>query len=490
MRTIILQTVLLCFALMLTNCKKEEDGGSNSTSSTQTSYLKSTSTTIALRGINWADPNGNEASERVVLPSGLTSGMTSTQAAAVAKNIADALITSGGTTVRMPINYWTTTSSSYWSVYQAAINAIVSEGCKVILCWWPTSGHSVSDTSKWYTMWTNVNNVYKDNSSVLYEPINEPVDYSSTNLCNLYYSFITRYSPSSLKCIFDGTGYAADVTSVGADSRLSSQYLGLHCYWWFWGGYTVWSSAYNKMATLVGDYASRTVVTGIGVETFRTFDFWWQWQTGAENDVAFLMGSLTYARDNYIGTIAWSGVNDIDTYRWYYAYDDLVEVNPGCANMFRWSWRLSSIWRGEVANGTYKFMNRASGLYLDSYGLTTTSSSVYQYTSSSSTNQNWEISHVNGYYWIYSISGGLCLDASSNTADGSAILQVTRNSPSSATNSQQWTITQVGSTGYYKIINRSTGKCLDTGGLTASGSALQQWSSGSSYNQQWTLVQQ
>jgi Ricin-type beta-trefoil lectin domain-like len=39
-------------------------------------------------------------------------------------------------------------------------------------------------------------------------------------------------------------------------------------------------------------------------------------------------------------------------------------------------------------------------------------------------------------------------------------------------------------------VNRSTGKCLDTGGLTASGSVLQQWASGSSYNQQWSLTLQ
>jgi hypothetical protein len=243
------------------------------------------------------------------------------------------------------------------------------------------------------------------------------------------------------------------------------------------------------MSSLVGSYASRTVVTEIGVETYRTFDFWWQWQTGAEADVSFLTGSLAYAKDNSIGTIAWSGVNDIDTYRWYYANNNLVEVNPGCANMFRWSWGLSNIWRGPVANGTYKLQNRATGLYLDNYGLTTSPSNVYQYTSSSSTNQKWQLTHVNGYYWIYSQSGGLCLDANSNTADGSAIQQLTRTNTVTPSNSQQWTLT-LASTGYYKIVNRATGKCLDTGGLTASGSALQQWYSGSSYNQQWKLVLQ
>lgn len=487
MRKIISLTAIFCLFIILTNCKKEDGKGSDSVNpQTAASRLKSTST---LRGINWADPNGNEATTRVVTPSGLSSSITSTAAATVAGNIATAVLASGGTTIRMPITYTTTSSSSYWPVYQAAINAIVSKGCYVILCYWAPSGGVIDNTTNWNSMWATVDNVYKSNSKVLYEPINEPYGYSTSNLLSVYSTFMSTYSPSSYKCIFDGTGYAMDVTTIGGSSAISTQYLGLHCYWWFWGGYNVWSSAYNKMSSLVGSYASRTVVTEIGIETFRTFDFWWQWQTGAENDVAFLTGSLAYAKDNSIGTIAWSGVNDIDTYRWYAANNNLVEVNPGCANMFRWSWGLSAIWIGPVANGMYRLQNRATGLYLDSYGLTTSPSSVYQYTSSSSTNQKWEITYVNGYYWLYSLSGGLCLDAGSNTTDGSAIQQITRTSTTSPSSSQQWTIS-LASTGYYKIINRATGKCLDTGGLTASGSALQQWYSGSSYNQQWKLVLQ
>lgn len=479
----ILPFIFLLFVFSIFSCTKEETQvASTATSTTSSNQRKATTNTLAIRGINWADPNGNEGDGRDVIPSGLDTTMTTSQAAAVGKRIADAVKVSGGTTIRMPINYWTSASTKYWPVYKAAIDAIVADGCKVILCYWPVTGHIVSNSAQWYYMWTQVDNAYKTNANVLYEPINEPVGYSASDLCNLYAAFLSYYSPTANKCILDGTGYASDVLAVGADSRLSSQYLGLHCYWWFWGSYNVWSSAYSKMSSLVGSYASRTVVTEIGVETFRTFDFWWQWQTGAEPDVAFLTGSLSYAKDNSIGTIAWSGVNDIDTYRWYQSNSNLVEVNPGCANMFRWSWGLSSIWIGPKANGTYKLKNRATGLYLDSYGLTASPSSVYQYTTSTSSNQKWEITYVNGYYTIYALGGGLCLDANTNTADGSAIQQLSRGT----SNSQQWTIS-LASTGYYKIINKNTGKCLDTGGLTASGSPLQQWYSGSSYNQQWVL---
>jgi hypothetical protein len=66
-----------------------------------------------------------------------------------------------------------------------------------------------------------------------------------------------------------------------------------------------------------------------------------------------------------------------------------------------------------------------------------------------------------------------------HTADGSTVGQWS----SSSSYNQQWTITAVGS--YYKIINRTNGKCLDTGGGTTDGSIMQFWGSGSSSNQLW-----
>jgi Ricin-type beta-trefoil lectin domain-like/Putative Ig domain len=40
----------------------------------------------------------------------------------------------------------------------------------------------------------------------------------------------------------------------------------------------------------------------------------------------------------------------------------------------------------------------------------------------------------------------------------------------------------------YKIINGANGLCLDNGGSTTDGSAMQQWGSGSSLNQQWNFT--
>ncbi|WPV67729.1 MULTISPECIES: RICIN domain-containing protein [unclassified Chitinophaga] len=480
--------LFICLLTILTSCSKKETALDKIPASSLTALATTTPTnTNSLRGINWADPNGNEAPSRVVTPSGLSATITAANAAAVGKRIADSLKQAGGTTIRMPITPLTASNVSYWPVYQAAINAIVTEGCNVILCYWPDGVHHVPDTTQWYTMWKQVDTVYKNNAAVLYEPINEPVDYSSTNLCNLYANFLNQLNPASWKCILDGTGYAGEVISVGNDSRLTSQYLGLHCYWWFYGSYNVWSSYYNIVSGKVGTYASRTVITEVGVETFRKISFWWQWDTGVYEDQAFLTGSLAYSKDNLIGTIAWSGVNDIDTYRWFSANNNLVEVNPGCANMFRWSWGLTATpkWQGPIADGRFKLQNRASNLMLDNLGSTTDGASVAQWQDGTSANQQWNVSYTDGYYTLSCATGKNCLDVGSNTSDGSAVQQ---KALSFSNNSQRWTFVSTGD-GYYKVVNLTTGKCLDTGGQTTNGSSLQQWSGSSSYNQQWKFIQ-
>jgi len=481
----------ICLLAVLAGCSKKETAvqptDPASTSAAHSTARSATANTNGLRGINWADPNGNEAPSRVVTPSGLTASISATDAAAVGKRIADSVKASGGTTIRMPITPLTASNSTYWPVYQSAINAVVSEGCNVILCYWPIDVHHVPDTTQWYTMWSTVNAVYKNNDAVLYEPINEPVDYSGTDLCNLYANFLTTINPGTWKCILDGTGYAGEVVTVGNDSRLSSQYLGIHCYWWFYGSYNVWSSYYNIISGKVGSYAARTVVTEIGVENYRNVSFWWQWDTGVYEDQAFITGGLAYAKDNSMGTIAWSGVNDIDTYRWFVANNNLVEVNPGCANMFRWSWKLTASpkWQGPIADGRYKLQNRSSGLYLDNLGSTTDGAAVAQWASSTSANQQWNISYTAGYYTLSCATGKKCLDVGTNTTDGSVVQQWALGS---STN-QRWTLVSAGN-GYYKVVNLTTGKCLDTGGQTTNGSSMQQWYSNTSYNQQWSLIAQ
>lgn len=436
-----------------------------------------TRTADGMQGMNWANPTDN--GNGLAWPSGMTGNESYEQAVALGQKIGNAVKAAGGRTVRMPITSQLATGVNWWR-YAGAVNGVTSTGLKVVLCWWPppNTGHKVADLTAWYVMWDSVNASYANTMSVRYEPINEPADYNATDLNNLYAGFLSRYHPPANKCILDGTGYATSVVSVGNDSRLSNQLLGLHSYHWYWGSTSSWQTDYNAMANAVGSYAWRTVVTEIGVQTDgRNVPFWQQWEANEPADVALLNGGLAWARNNSVATIAWSGINDADSYHWFYASSNLTEVNPAVCNMFRWSWALTNT----VVGGTYRWLNRADGKYLDNLGATADGATVGQWTGGTSSNQKWNVTALDSvWYKLQCVSSGKCLDGLGNTANGSPIAQWS----SGGSYNQQWAFEATDS-GYYRLINRATGQCLDTGGQTGNGTGMQNWPPGSSYNQQW-----
>jgi hypothetical protein len=83
----------------------------------------------------------------------------------------------------------------------------------------------------------------------------------------------------------------------------------------------------------------------------------------------------------------------------------------------------------------------------------------------------------------------MVLDTNGSTTDGTAVVQNPDNSGTDT--SQQWNIVSLGS-GYFKLLNLSSGKCLDNGGVQTSGNAVIQWDdqSGTNTNQQWTILSQ
>jgi hypothetical protein len=71
-----------------------------------------------------------------------------------------------------------------------------------------------------------------------------------------------------------------------------------------------------------------------------------------------------------------------------------------------------------------------------------------------------------------------------STADGGNVVQWS----STGGYNQQWQIIDNGG-GYYRLINRNSGKALDVnGGSTADGGDVIQWTWFNGNNQQWTLV--
>ncbi len=434
-----------------------------------------TSLADGLYGMNWA-------SDSTDWPDGLNASQTYAQQYAVGQTAGNKILAAGGKTVRMPVDSTMTTGNN-WYLYAGAINGVGSTGCKVILCYWIPSGSTV-DTNAWYKVWDVVNTSFGTNhSTVFFEPINEPTYSTDTALANVYAQFLARYHPANWKCILAGNNVETICTTLGADSRLNNQYLGFHMYSWFHAT-SNWQGYYSYCATCVGSYASRTVITETGVQTDGrnpAVPFWQQWDFSMQPDQDAFSGVLAWARDNNVGSIAYSGVNYANLYHWFNS--SWTEMNKQVSDMFRWSWH-ETVTSPSIAAGTYRLQNRSDSEYLDNLGATTNGATVCQYASSSSNNQKWTfIQEDSVWYRLQNVAvTSEYLDGYGYTANGSAVKQY----GSDSSWNQRWAL-EVTDSGYYKLINKQTGICVDTGGLTGNGVVVQQWGSGTSYNQQWLI---
>jgi hypothetical protein len=137
------------------------------------------------------------------------------------------------------------------------------------------------------------------------------------------------------------------------------------------------------------------------------------------------------------------------------------------------------------AGYTWRLVNRTSVNCLDNYGIITNGSGVFQHAQVTTTNQNqrWTITTSGSYYKLQCVSGGLYLDTLGNTASGSLVGQES----SSSSSNQLWNITSVGF-GCFKITSAASGLCLDSFGSTTNGSPVGQGTSSSSHNQNWMLI--
>lgn len=221
------------------------------------------STTGSFYGVNWADARDNFQSGVLYL-----SGLSSTDTYSSASIVADSVISQmmsllGSNSVRMPINE--STVSSYWSTYTGAIDIALSKG-KVVLCYWAANNGKPANMTNFWNMWTTVVNKYGADTNCYFEPINEPYGYSATDLCNMYYSWITTYtSVSQSRVILDGSATAQNVPAVGGDPRLNNCLLAVHDYSFFVSPpYTTEAEWSNHIAGYVGSYSSRTICTEWG----------------------------------------------------------------------------------------------------------------------------------------------------------------------------------------------------------------------------------
>ena len=216
-------------------------------------------------GGNWGDLDGNL--DGIHYWDGISNTTTVAEATNVANLVAHYYKSLGINFVRMGIN--PVTIASNLPVTEACVNTLTQNGMNVDLCcfyidW--TGGGTITNQANWENMWKQVDGIYSNNTSIYYEPINEPFGYNLSGLENLYSTFLGFIKKNQGYILLDGTNYAANVVPIGADSAFNNCLLALHIYPG-WGGCTSEAQYKTYLTNHVGSYYNRTIITETGATT-------------------------------------------------------------------------------------------------------------------------------------------------------------------------------------------------------------------------------
>jgi O-glycosyl hydrolase len=137
-------------------------------------------------------------------------------------------------------------------------------------------------------------------------------------------------------------------------------------------------------------------------------------------------------------------------------------------------------------SGTYRLVNKNSGLALSVLGGSTADGAlIEQASNTAATSRQWVVSAVGGgYYRLVNVASGKALEVpGGSTTQGT---QLDQRADSGAAG-QQWRLTPSGDT--YTVTSRASGLVVDVKShSTATGAPIVQWPFNSGTNQQWLLV--
>lgn len=483
--------LLSCFgaALAMGSCTKKDETSAPASAP----VLVQSAGAAGIAGLNWADPRDNFVDDALVL-----SGLTAGDSYATVQDKTDLIISgfqtaTGANTVRLPINPPTATGTA-WTNYTGVIDKALSKGMKVILCCWEGNSSRnglVDDTGQFYTMWQTVVGAYGSNANVYFEVFNEPRGYSLTKLGNLYATWLATFPnvPRS-RVLLDGTGYAENITGIGADSRFSSCLLSIHLYDFFYKNPTTTAASWEKaFAANLGSYASRAVLTEWGA--FMTTGVNYNEAIAGDVKKSYLLGISNYCQQAGIASVYWPGLRTGDQY-------SLLLFNGSYTNVTSASGlgRVRFAW-GVGAGGTdtfyptayYRLINHNSGQVVDINGASKVAGApAIQYYQNGDTNQQWQLAATSGgYYKLTNRNSGQALEVSgASTTNAAPIIQ----NPDNGATHQQWQLA-ANADGYYKLTNRNSSQVLDVGGAsTAAAAGLVQNPAATGTSQQWLLWQQ
>ena len=490
--------LILCAGFLTEGCKKEAVK-KTTTSTDTTSTVVGTLPAVpadSLRGVNWACDGDNFSDGILVL-----SGLTSSDSYATVTSKANAILsgiqaTTGANTVRIPVNYPTTTTS-WWNSYTGVIDAATAKGMNVIIgCWESASSKDgiIDNGEQFWAMWQVVVNKYSQNPHVFFEIFNEPHGYTLSDWTAVCANWLSKYpAASQTHVLIDGISYAQDITGVGADSRFKNCLLSIHDYAFFSNGSltTAWQWE-TRLQGNVGSYGNRAVLTEFG-DTMNT-GINYTGAIGGSADIASIQGLTNEVRTLGMGAVYWPGVRNGDGYAMLQlggsaASPTLTTTNASGLSRLKYAWGVGTGGTDMFYPGAYyRLLNINSGDALDVNSASTASGgNIIQWSQNGGNNQQWIITGSSGDYTLTNRNSNLLLDVNgSSTAQGTGIVQM----PSSGGDSQQWQITQT-AVGIYKLINKNSGMALDVNGASATaGAGIIQWPYSGANNQQWTVVQE
>jgi len=174
---------------------------------------------------------------------------------------------------------------------------------------------------------------------------------------------------------------------------------------------------------------------------------------------------------------------------WYFktgVYDNGMPTNAEAwvqiKNVVHW------IQMPQDLSGVFQIENAASGLVLNNQGSTTNGSAITQWTTTTSSNLDWQlIATTNGYYQINSCKSALdAVVKGASTANGAGIIQWSFGS----SGDDQW-LPQPNPDGTVTFFNLHSGLVLeDPGSSTNKTTQMDQYSANGGNNQRWILLPQ
>ncbi|KAF5588750.1 hypothetical protein FPCIR_7024 [Fusarium pseudocircinatum] len=264
--------------------------------------------TSKFQGVNWAVLGDNFVNGPLVLR-----GLDKSDSYDTVRAKADAIYTGlkdnlGITAIRLPVNT-KTVNSTWWDAYTGVIDSAIDHNLNVILGYWEdgaSSGGKIVDYNAWNAMWDTVVSQYNSNSSIYFEPMNEPHGYTAAQWTNVAATWVSRHSslPKG-RMLIGGTGYSQNLQPVCDDSRLDGTLLSYHVYTFFTGAkdYNGWVQAYKSG---LGNCASRAVTTEFGAPMDTGLDY--SDANSTNNFVRYIRALTDSMRELKIGSTYWPAV--------------------------------------------------------------------------------------------------------------------------------------------------------------------------------------